>query len=155
MLMEEAYRIFEARCVNALARREHSRFELAQKGGEFAPEVVCAVLDELAEKNWQNDARFAASYVRHKSARGNGRKKIAQALKNRGIDSALAQQALEEVDWFALAKRVYQRKYAKPLPSAFLARQKEQARRLRFMAQRGFSFAEIAYAEQAEAEDDE
>ena len=135
---EDERRTFEARCLQALARREYSRAELRAKGEGLPAETVEAVLDALAEKGWQSDARFVERYVESKAGQGNGRLKILQGLRQKGVDNALLREALDSVDWLEVADAVYVRKYAKRAISPA-----ERAKRQRFMAQRGFSFDEI------------
>lgn len=148
-------RAFEAQCLQALSRREHSRSELlAKKPADCDAATAEAVLDELAARGWQSDARYCDSYVRSKASSGNGAGKIRQALKHSGVAKDLIDAALETQDWFAIAAEVYAKKYFAPTKLAA-----ERAKRQRFMVQRGFSFAEIRHAEEmlaeaAEAEDD-
>ncbi|SUO93356.1 regulatory protein RecX [Suttonella ornithocola] len=140
----EAFRAFEALCVEALARREHSRAELSAKAKDSIPaEVIEAVLNQLAEKGWQSDERFAQTYIRSKAMRGDGPLKIRQSLKQRGIDESLIRDTLESEDWFARASEVYAKKYAQPTKDA-----KERAKRQRFLAQRGFTFEQYQAAEE-------
>ncbi|MBI3145525.1 MAG: recombinase RecX, partial [Pseudogulbenkiania sp.] len=51
----------KARAVDLLSRREHSRRELERRLAPFADsaEQLAALLDELAERGWQSDNRFA------------------------------------------------------------------------------------------------
>lgn len=139
------FRCYENFCISALARREHSRAELAQKAHtDIAPEIVTAVLDKLAEAGYQSDERFCQSYVRAKAAKGDGALKIRQALKQKGVADSLIREAMDEIDWYDVASRVYQKKYPEPTRDP-----KERLKRQRFMAQRGFSFEEIKAAENA------
>lgn len=137
-MRDDAARAFEQKCLNALSRREYSRAELAAKGGDTPPDVVAAVLDTLAEKGWQSDMRFTEAYVRSKANRGDGRLKIAHALRGKGIDDALAREALADIDWLEVAHALYAKKYHTPATTPA-----ERAKRQRFMAQRGFTFDEI------------
>lgn len=142
MKNDELARDFERRCLALLAQREYSRAELAAKAADIAPEIVSAVLDKLAADGWQSDQRFCAVWVRSKAEGGDGAQKIRQALKQRGIADALIAEQCAQFDWFALAERLYRKKYTKPAHDL-----KEQAKRQRFLAQRGFSFAEIRHAQ--------
>lgn len=136
---DDAYRAFEQICVKALARREYSRAELASKAPDFCDsQTIGAVLDALAAKGWQSDERFCEQFVRAKSARGDGPIKVKLALRQRGISDNLLNSALEAVDWFAVARRAYAKKYAQAVDSP-----QERAKRQRFLAQRGFSFEQI------------
>ena len=98
---DDARRAIEARCLAALGRREYSRAELAAKLGEFPAEDVAAVLETLAERGWQSDARFAESYLR--GHRGYGRLKMRHELEARGIRGELLRETLDSADWFAAA----------------------------------------------------
>ena len=135
---DNARRAFEQQCLNALARREHSRAELAARGGETPPDVVTDVLDALAAQGWQSNERFADAYVHSKAAQGNGALKIRQSLRSKGLSEQLVREALAAIDWPAVAATAYAKKYdGIPKTPA------ERAKRQRFMAQRGFTFDEI------------
>lgn len=136
---DDVRRAIEARCLAALARREYSRAELAVKLDGFPAADIAAVLDTLAERGWQSDARFAASYLR--GHRGYGRLKMRHELEARGIRGELLRDTLDSADWFAAARDVYQKKYSAPATTP-----QERAKRQRFMAQRGFSYEEIRQA---------
>ena len=125
---DDVRRAIEARCLAALARREYS-----------PADDVAAVLDTLAARGWQSDARFAASYLR--GHRGYGRLKMRHELEQRGIRGELLRDTLDSADWFAAARDVYQKKYTTPATTP-----QERAKRQRFMAQRGFSYEEIRQA---------
>lgn len=134
---------FEAQCLQALSRREHSKGELlAKKAAELDEESAVAVIEGLAERGWQSDWRYCQSYVRSKSNSGNGALKIKQGLQRSGISAEMLREALEEIDWFALAAQVYVKKYPQTTKD-----RAERAKRQRFMVQRGFSFEEIRHAE--------
>ena len=62
----------KARALRFLARREHSRLELARKLTRIAEEGddIEVVLEELAQKGWLSDARYAEQSVRAKAANG-------------------------------------------------------------------------------------
>ena len=85
--------------LNLLARREHSRRELAQKlGRRFDSADIGQALDALEEGGLLCDFRFAAHYARWRAPKM-GALKIRDELRKRGvagehIDSALA--AVEE-----------------------------------------------------------
>ena len=59
------------RALRLLARREHSRAELARKleAAGFAREEIALLLDAFEAKNWLSDQRFAESYVADHRAR--------------------------------------------------------------------------------------
>ncbi|HHO68381.1 MAG TPA: regulatory protein RecX, partial [Gammaproteobacteria bacterium] len=86
-----------------LARREHSvlelRRKLEQRGWQGGP--LDEVLDSLVDQNLLSDRRFAEVYTRTRIERGYGPLRIRAELRERGIDAALAEAALEAEapDW--------------------------------------------------------
>lgn len=137
---------FQAQCLQALTRREHSQQELlAKKSSDLALEEAQHILNLLIENGWQSDERYCQNYVQSKANSGHGAMKIRHALRQNGISDDIISAALETIDWFELAAEVYGKKY--PQRSKDRA---ELAKRQRFMAQRGFSFAEIRYAQSAQ-----
>lgn len=138
----DARRVARDKLLAALARREHSRAELKQKYAQaFAQDLLDEIIAELIAKDWQNDARFAAQFVRSAVAKGQGRIKIHYGLSQHQIDEALISELLDDVDWAAQVRAVYARKYRTPAQSMA-----EKAKRQRFLAQRGFSYDDINLA---------
>lgn len=132
-----------------MARREHSRFELAHKlerAGENREELA-AVLDEFEAKNWLSDRRFAESYVADHRAR-EGAVKLAYALRQRGIADTLIAEVLATLNAshlddseVARARAVWRKKFSIPPNS-----QQERAKQMRFLQGRGFSIETIRLA---------
>src|SRR5258706_16071876 len=75
-----------ARAMRFLARREHSRAELQRKLAFVAVEGedVEALIEELANKGWLSDARYAELAVRSK-ARRFGPLKVTHQLRAKGV----------------------------------------------------------------------
>jgi len=125
--------------LNWLARRDYSRHELAgrlhRRFGDQAP--VEPLLDWLEEQNFLNEQRFAEAFVRSRIDRGQGALRIRHELQQRGLPESLIDQTLAEAecDWFELARQVHQRRF----DCGPGRDQKEKARQLRFLQQRGFS----------------
>lgn len=132
-----------------LARREYSRAELVARlqAKEVPADDIHACLDELAEKGWQSDARFAASFIRSRVLRGQGKRRIENDLRQRGVTQEVIRAALDDVveqetvDWFELAREVLTRRFDAPGHTP-----KERAKRERFLLGRGFEFEQIRYA---------
>lgn len=133
-----------ARAIALLARREHSRAELARKlmrrleeGQDRAD--VDAVLDDLQRQKLLSDERFAAALVRTRAARY-GAARLRLDLKARGVPAAIAAEALNQLDAgdgdseFDRARAVWSRRFGTAPQS--LA---ERARQTRFLELRGFS----------------
>jgi len=132
------------RCINSaiysLAMREHSRLELFRKLSQktFAEGVdLNQLLDELEEKGYLNEERFVESFIRYRISRGQGPVKIRNELKQRGIQSHLITQKINEAEanWLDLAAQLLEKKYAGQAASDF----KEKARYMRFLTARGFT----------------
>lgn len=124
------------RAIRLLARREHSRAELARK---LAPhgsvEEVDTVLAELQSADLLSDARFAESYLRTHGER-QGTAKLRQGLRAKGLDAELIAAQLAQADLpdeLARARVIWARKFPAPPADA-----REWARQARFLQSRGF-----------------
>ena len=126
-----------ARAIRLLARREHSRAELARKLAEHGTaEEIDDVLQNLAATGLLSDARYAEAYVRGHAARF-GAARLRQTLRQKGIAGELIDAQLagaEAGDELARARGVWARKYG-----AAPADAREWARQARFLQSRGFS----------------
>jgi regulatory protein len=126
-----------------LARREHSRLELARKliRKGWSEPVVEQVVDELAEANLQSDERYAESYVRQRVDKAYGPVRIRAELAERGIDQGQAARAMaaESPDWFAIAADWYEKRFGSEPPADL----KEKSRRQQALARRGFAHEHI------------
>ena len=125
------------RALRLLARREHSRFELARKLAQagFAHHDIEAMLDEFEDKNWLSDRRFAESYVADHRARA-GSVKLAYELRQRGVSETVIEDVLGKNRDSELerAREVWRKKFSAPASSA-----SEIARQMRFLQNRGFT----------------
>jgi regulatory protein len=125
------------RALRLLARREHTRVELAQKLSRYVEENddLNALIEDLAQNGLVSDQRFTEHFINAKQKRF-GHLKIAHELKSKGVDAesitrltiASREQELE------FARAVWQRKF--PSPPASSA---EKAKQVRFLQGRGFS----------------
>jgi regulatory protein len=132
------------RAVAALARREHSRAELARKLARWLEEDqgaadIEAVLDELQRRKLLSEERYAASVVRARAMRY-GDARVAQDLRSRGVPPDVAKAALAGLrgSEYARARAQWARRF-KSLPATL----EERARQVRFLQARGFSSAVI------------
>ena len=142
-------KIIRETLTSLLARREHSQAELLIKLAlrELDAELGRQVLQEFIERGWQSDLRFAESFARQRVAKGQGELRIRAELRQRQVADDHIQHALEalQVDWFEIAKKLYQRKYSRPATDW-----KEQQKRMRYLQYKGFSSEQIRYACEAE-----
>jgi regulatory protein len=84
--------------MDLLARREHSRAELASKLArkhEEGRDLIPQVLDQLEADKLLSDARFAEAYVRYRRNKGFGPLLIGQELRQRGITGELLETSLD------------------------------------------------------------
>ncbi|SEG59028.1 regulatory protein RecX [Marinobacterium lutimaris] len=144
-LIETESALVEA-VIQLLARREYSRHELEQRfRSRVADEALLdKVLDRMVADGYQSDLRCAGMILRQRVGQGYGERRVRFDLQNKGIDSTLIEQVLEEeaVDWFDQARELAGRKYAgRPITDM-----KEKAKRVRHLQGRGFGFDEIRYA---------
>lgn len=142
--------------MDLLARREHGSHELRVKlskrfrGRACTDELVQDVLTALTTEGLLSDQRFAISTVRQLVNRGYGPRRIHETFRQQGIDAylseALATAFDAPIDWYAEAANVYQKKYhGDAIVGDWDARQRERAKRMRFLQYRGFD-AEVCQA---------
>ena len=134
--------------MDLLARREHASQEMIIKlKRRFrkrleGDDLYHAVVDELIADGLLSDERYASSMARQLVSRGCGPKKLWFELRQKGCDPDSAVDAAfpDGIDWLARAEDAYERKFGgTPFPSDWNSKQKDRAKRGRFMVSRGFS----------------
>ena len=124
-----------------LARREHTRAELKRKLAARAEEGedIDALLDDLTQRGWLSDARFAEQAARAK-ARRFGPLKLAHYLKSRGVGEEAMAAGLRGAgaEGEASVERVWRSRFR-----AVPADEREKLRQVRFLQGRGFAIDEI------------
>lgn len=129
------------RAMNFLARREHSRAELARKlvsHGE--PDEVEALLDQLEQEKLLSNSRYV-EMLAHARAGKHGSLRLKADLRAKGVpdgEMAAALEAARTLD-LAAARAVWQKKFGAPANDAA-----ERSRQFRFLAGRGFPVDVIA-----------
>jgi regulatory protein len=131
----------KARALRFLARREHSRAELSRKLAPHAEsaEALLFFLDQLEKAKQLSDARYAEVRA-HWMARKYGVARIRQDLKAKGIADPIVARVSSEGE-LERARAILARKYRDAASS-----REEQARRMRFLQSRGFSYDTIRSA---------
>lgn len=129
----------KARALRHLARREHSRAELARKLAPHAEssEALGALLDLLLSKKQLSDERYAQERART-LAHKYGAARIRHDLKSKGIADELIDAAASAEGELERAKAILNRKYRAPATT-----REERAKRARFLQSRGFSMEVI------------
>ena len=125
------------RALRHLARRDHSRAELARKlAAHGDADEIDAVIERMGELGLQSDTRYAEAFVRGKAGRF-GASRLRSELARRGIDRDLIDEAIagecveSEAD---RARAVLRARFA-----AAPADAREWARQARFLQTRGFA----------------
>jgi regulatory protein len=130
-----------SRAMRFLARREHTRVELRRKLASRAQEGedVDGLLDELTQKGWLSDARFAEQAARAKSRRF-GPLKLAHYLKARGVGEEAIVAGLQRAgaDGRASLDAIWRTRFGAPPEN-----EREKMRQVRFLQGRGFAVDEI------------
>ncbi|MCM2290208.1 MAG: recombination regulator RecX [Sulfuritalea sp.] len=123
--------------IRLLARREHTRVELARKlAGLGTPEEIEAVLADMEATQLQSDNRTAENYLRSNASRL-GASRLRHTLKTRGVAPEMIEEQLAQADLpdeIERARAAWSRKF-----HAAPANAKEWARQARFLQSRGFA----------------
>ncbi len=129
------------RALRLLARREHSRAELAGKLRAYASpeEELEALLEDLSRRRLLSDERYAESRA-HALSRKYGAARIAHELRAKGLDKGLAEQTAKAARATEVerAREVWRRKF-RVAPTT----REQRAKQMRFLQSRGFSFDAI------------
>lgn len=141
----------EARALKLLARREHSRQELARKLAAHAqdPGELEGVLDHLEARGWLSEQRVVEQVMHARRSRF-GARRIARELSEKGIREEAVAEALETLKQGEMenARAVWRRKFGRtPRNPA------ERARQVRFLQGRGFDFDTIMKVVKGEDEE--
>ncbi|MBI5938213.1 MAG: recombination regulator RecX [Betaproteobacteria bacterium] len=123
------------RALNLLARREHSRAELARKLSPHGEaDEIAALLDDLERRKQLSDARYAES-LRHTRSGKYGSRRLAHELREKGVGEGLIADAVAvaRAGDLAAARAAWAKKFG-VLPNDA----NERARQYRFLLGRGF-----------------
>jgi regulatory protein len=122
-----------------LSRREHSRQELTRKllDKDYQAEEVSDLVTRLEENDIQSDYRFADMIFRSRVNKGYGWLYIKQELRHKGVNDEIINELTKnhEIDWYLQAELAYNKRF--DLTNEL--NDKEKAKRVRFMQNRGFT----------------
>ncbi len=136
-----------------LSRRDFCSQELAARlvAQGYEPETVRGVIDELLERGYVNDERYALQFVAMHAARGHGPLRIQRELAQLGLDAGLIESAVAGgEDWAQRARELRIRRFGLAQPEGWPAK----AKQARFLQYRGFSNDHIRMALGSEVSDD-
>jgi len=162
--LEAWHKGLRERAFRLLARREHSRHELASKllqprnsptkhriqpppetlSKQQLQEEVEQLLNKLEAKDLLSDERFAETLTRQYLRKGKGPKALQQAYQEHHLDTAITQPLLNQLAhlWQEQANRVREKRFGDLPPDD----QKSAAKMQRFLASRGFTAEQIRQA---------
>lgn len=132
--------------MDLLARREHSRAEIAEKLRRKYAEFEIhfpRVLDQLERDNLLSDDRFAEAYVRYRREKGFGPLLVRQELRGKGVTGDLLENCLDarSEQWLHTLRDLLTKKQRLLGPASpdFASAQKSRQKLYRFCLSRGFS----------------
>lgn len=136
-----------------LTRKEYSKQDLIEKLALYAEhrDEVLELVEELARENYQSDQRVAEMVVRSQIRKGKGPNRIKLALNAKKIDKALAQNDMQDIDWYEQAYQLKVKKYGIEVATD----PKLKAKQIRFLQYRGFEMDAIMKAIRKKPEDEE
>ena len=147
--MKESLR---GRALKLLARREHTRAELARKLAVDAedPSEIEGVLDDFERRGWLSEGRVVEQRV-HTLRKRYGSRRIERDLRQKGVSDEAVATALSGLRGGELeaAREVWRRKFGGRLPRT----PAERARQARFLQGRGFDLEVIMKVIKGGAED--
>jgi regulatory protein len=134
-----------------LARREHSRHELRMRlrRDGYPADEIDAALATLVADGYQSDPRFGEMLVRSRIRQGYGPSRLRAELRTHELDDEDVGELLAaaEADWPAQAAEQLRRRYGASAPADY----REFARRVQFLARRGFDLTTARTAVEAAA----
>lgn len=144
---EESKAPIRAKALRLLDQRMRSRKELVERleaVEEFPTSMIEEVVDDLTRSGLVNDELFASEWVRQRFAsRGKSKMVLNRELKEKGIDSSLRADALEQITHNAeeeVARKLAAKKAAtiKSVAPDFNSKQKDLRKVVGVLARRGF-----------------
>ena len=136
----KAEKSLRARALDLLSRGEYSRLQLAQKLAKYSEDEaeITALLDDLVERGWQSDERYAEVLIHSKSQRL-GNRRLQQELQQKGVDAELFQDSLPSREaQLQTALEVLMKKFKVYQDDAAC-----KTKYMRFLAYRGFDMGTI------------
>tara|TARA_B100000745_G_scaffold300312_1_gene253772 strand:+ start:198 stop:617 length:420 start_codon:yes stop_codon:yes gene_type:complete len=132
--------------MSLLIRREHCFAELKQKAlrrfTDAEPFAVDEVLERLVELGYLSDSRFAESFIRFRSKKGIGPRRILSELAQKCCDPDAIERSMaeSEVDWATILRNEAQKKL-KSLKK--VTKDQRNSKLTRFLLYRGFDMDAI------------
>lgn len=124
--------------IAALSRREHSILEMRRKliQKNFEEDEIDNCIEKLINNNLLSEERFTESYINMRKRRGYGPGRIAQELRERGIEEIQFNEFLDRnnPDWQDVMRKQYCKKYGNSLAEDYA----DKVKRAKHLQSRGF-----------------
>lgn len=130
--------------------RSRSEMERRLERAGFEPDIIDKVVSELEARDWLDDSKFAQDWVEDRADRKRyGRRRLAQELRNKGIERDQIDAALETIETEDEVTRALAaartRWDSQTLSQAdFQTQQSEKRRMAQFLQRRGFTWEVIS-----------
>lgn len=129
------------RAIQKLARRQHSEFEIRKylQQKEASEELISQIVEKLLSKNYLNDQSFAQMWVRNgRELKNRSSRMLRLELRQKGIDSAVIDQVLEESedDEMIALKQLIEKKKR-------LSRYQDRQKFIQYLVGKGFSYSKV------------
>ena len=136
------------RAVRLLAVRARSSFEIEKRLTDacFMVDTVEMVLTKLKTNGLLDDSEFAKQWARERTARQMGKARILYELRQKGVEAAVAEEALAQLDDVRQEESAL--KLAEKLRKRYQSNTTEDARRktIQAMQRRGYSYGDALRA---------
>lgn len=124
--------------IAVLSRREHSIVEMRRKltVKSFEEDEIDICIEKLINNNLLSEERFTESYINMRKRRGYGPGRIAQELRERGINEDQFAELLDRNNphWHEVMRRQYCKKYGNTLAHDY----GDKVKRAKHLQSRGF-----------------
>jgi regulatory protein len=131
--------LLKSKALHILARREHTRHELAVKlsSRNVSQPLIESVLQTLEDERLLSDVRATDLYIRQRVNKGYGEGKVRAELFQKGVERTCIDGCLADanIDWQQVARTAFEKKFS----GLANGDQKLLMKQQRFLAARGFS----------------
>jgi len=129
--------------VSYLAKKDYASGELRKmlRRESNDEEIIESVMDKLLSHHYVDDSRLIEKELQKQVNKLHGPTRIKQELRQKGLDTLLIEQAIEDldVDWFEICQQAKEKKFSDSLP----VDAKEKAKMIRYLQYRGHSMTVI------------
>jgi regulatory protein len=130
--------------LNQLSRRQRSEWELRDylKRKDYAPEVIEAVISQLADYGYVNDRKFADAWIANRRLlKPTSSRRLRQELKQKRVGDSVIDEALEEdeTDEFQVLRDLVERKRKQ-------TKYQDDLKLMQYLSRQGYNYDDIKSA---------